>query len=288
MRVFQKGFHYSQDGPGNRMVVHLQGCNMRCPWCSNPEGLEIEGVLITDSQWLEPDLCPHQAVKEGTLDRGVCRTCTDQACINGRRSKGIRCSCEDVEAGKLVQEILSAQMMYYDGGGVTFTGGECTLQYEELGEVLAELKRQGIHTAIETNGTHPKLSELFPYIDYLIMDCKLIDQKKHREITGISNRMILQNIREAARYHPCVHVRVPFIGGVNNHMEEVRRLTAFFQSLPQEHVVFEVLRYHEYGKKKWQECGLKYTMDKSAQVTAEEAGAFRRQLESAGLNYKET
>ena len=120
------------------------------------------------------------------------------------------------------------------------------------------------------------------------MDCKLIDQKKHREITGISNRMILQNIREAARYHPCVHVRVPFIGGVNNHMEEIRRLTAFFQSLPQEHVVFEVLRYHEYGKKKWQECGLKYTMDKSAQVTAEEAGAFRRQLESAGLNYKET
>ncbi len=39
--IFQKGFNYSQDGPGNRLVYHLCGCNLRCPWCSNPEGLEI-------------------------------------------------------------------------------------------------------------------------------------------------------------------------------------------------------------------------------------------------------
>ena len=36
--VFQKGFNYSQDGPGNRLVYHLSGCSLRCPWCSNPEG----------------------------------------------------------------------------------------------------------------------------------------------------------------------------------------------------------------------------------------------------------
>ncbi|MBO7179748.1 MAG: radical SAM protein [Clostridia bacterium] len=38
--TFQKGFNYSQDGPGNRLVYHLSGCNMFCPWCSNPEGLK--------------------------------------------------------------------------------------------------------------------------------------------------------------------------------------------------------------------------------------------------------
>ena len=39
IEYFQKGFNYNQDGPGNRLVYHLAGCNMRCPWCSNPEGV---------------------------------------------------------------------------------------------------------------------------------------------------------------------------------------------------------------------------------------------------------
>lgn len=43
MRIFQKGFNFGQDGPGNRLVYHLQGCNMRCIWCSNPEGMSFDG-----------------------------------------------------------------------------------------------------------------------------------------------------------------------------------------------------------------------------------------------------
>jgi len=41
IHILQKGFNYSQDGPGNRLVYHLSGCNLKCPWCSNPEGMEI-------------------------------------------------------------------------------------------------------------------------------------------------------------------------------------------------------------------------------------------------------
>ncbi len=43
--IFQKGFNYSQDGPGNRLVYHLSGCNLKCPWCSNPEGMEITKAI---------------------------------------------------------------------------------------------------------------------------------------------------------------------------------------------------------------------------------------------------
>ena len=48
MKIFAKGFNFGQDGPGNRLVYHLSGCNMRCIWCSNPEGIsEKKGFDLT-------------------------------------------------------------------------------------------------------------------------------------------------------------------------------------------------------------------------------------------------
>lgn len=288
MKIFQKGFNYSQDGPGNRLVFHLQGCNMRCPWCANPEGFERDGALMTDEKWLMPELCPHGAVEGLTLNRTVCRECTGRECIHVYKGKGIYASCEEVDTEEVIREALSARMMYYDGGGVTFTGGECTLQFDELLTVLKTLKRHGIHTAIESNAAHPRLQELFPYVDCLMADCKLINDEKHRKLTGISNEMILQNIRKAARMHSWVHVRVPLVGGVNNSEKEIGELIAFFQSLPQENMTFEALKYHEYGKKKWRQCGWDYPMDEKAKITADEFRAFRDRIKSAGLKYKRT
>ena len=63
LKIFQKGFHYAQDGQGNRLVYHLQGCNMKCKWCANPEGMKMEGVICTDKEWLTDGLCPEGAVR---------------------------------------------------------------------------------------------------------------------------------------------------------------------------------------------------------------------------------
>ena len=120
MRIFQKGFNFSQDGPGNRLVYHLQGCNLRCPWCSNPEGLTLSGGTE----------CPVEA---------------------------------------LLEEVSRSALMFFDGGGVTLTGGEVTLQLDEVRQLLHGLHGQGVNTCIETNGISPRLPELFPELDLLIM-----------------------------------------------------------------------------------------------------------------------
>ena len=108
IRIFQKGFNYAQDGTGNRLVLHLQGCNMHCPWCSNPEGMPLNGVLLTEKEWLDESCCPKGAVKDGVLDRGICASCLEKPCVNRYRQKGIRLSCQEYSTEELLQECEAA------------------------------------------------------------------------------------------------------------------------------------------------------------------------------------
>lgn len=288
MKIFQKGFNYSQDGDGNRLVYHLQGCNMKCPWCANPEGMKPEGVIMADEEWILESICPHHAITGKRVNREICNSCVEKECITKHNTKGMYLSYEEKSVEEILRESCDNEMMFYDGGGVTFTGGEATVQYRELKEVLAGLKKNKIHTAIETNGAHPLLSELFPYIDQLIMDCKSCDEKKHKEYTGLSNGTVLENIRKAAQCHPNVHIRVPLIGKVNDSREDIKAFLDFFREINGENVTFEVLAYHEFGKKKWEECGWEYKMTEQAKTEPEKLKEFRQEIINAGCKYKRT
>jgi pyruvate formate lyase activating enzyme len=260
LKIFQKGFNYSQDGPGNRLVYHLQGCNMRCGWCSNPEGLSINGTLIINNKWLLDSFCPHGAIQSKALDRSICEGCRTRECITLNKNKGIRLSCEEYEIDEIVEETVRSAPLFYDGGGVTLTGGEATLQFNEITELLEKLKDKGINTAIETNSTHPKLETLFPLIDTLIMDMKHYDDELHKAVTGVGNSIIKKNFAKAFTYHKNVLIRIPVIKGVNDSEKDIKGFVNFFKQHNTENASFEFLAYHEYGKAKWLQCGMTYKM----------------------------
>ncbi|MCQ2471496.1 MAG: radical SAM protein [Clostridia bacterium] len=203
MKVLQKGFNYSQDGPGNRLVYHLQGCNFRCKWCSNPESMKAD----------------YTGAKEYSTDF-------------------------------LVDEIMRSRMMFFDGGGVTFTGGEPTLQADELIEILKKVKEQGVHTAIETNGSSPRLPEISQLVDYLIMDVKEPDDEIHRKFVAHSSRQTVENFKALTKERNQLHVRIPLINGVNT---DPKPFIELFTSVDMTNTVVEILPYHEYGKCKWTE-----------------------------------
>lgn len=202
MKIFNKGFNFAQDGPGNRLVYHLQGCNMRCIWCSNPEGMSFDG---------------------------------------GKK----------YSVGEILDECKRSRMMFFSGGGVTFTGGEATVQYDELSELLKLLKKEKIHTAIETNGTSKKLLRLSRDVDYLIMDFKHYDADLHKLYTGTDNGIIKENFEKICNSGRQIHIRIPLINGINT--AEPENFAEFFSKFNTNNVVFEFLSYHEYGKDKWTE-----------------------------------
>ena len=282
LHIFQKGFNYSQDGNGNRLVYHLQGCNMRCPWCANPEGMDRIPPLVVRASSLLDEVCPRGAVRAGSLDRSVCRGCTDRECVTVHKNNGIVCKCETTEVETVVSEAERCVPMFFDGGGVTLTGGEPMMQYDAVRELLKGLKEAGIHTAMETNGTHPRLSALFPLVDQLIMDCKHYDSNLHRDVTGAGNEIICDNLKKAASEQKPLLIRIPLVNGFNASAEDMKAFVRFFQKLNTTHMKFEFLPYHEYGKDKWAQCGLDYRMG-SGFVPDGTVNAFTQSFHDAGL-----
>lgn len=233
MRIFSKGFNFSQDGPGNRLVYHLQGCNMHCIWCSNPEGMSMEGG-------------------------------------------------KEYSVNELLSECISCRPMFFSGGGVTFTGGEATLWHDDLLQLLRLLGENGIHRAIETNGTSPRLLSLIPYIDYLIMDFKHYDSDILKKFTGVGNATVKENYQAICGTGRQMHIRIPLINGFNTDCPE--KFAEYFSSFDTNNVVFELLLYHEYGKEKWK---TEYLV-KDGFVKKETASRFKKVFEEFGLKLVNT
>lgn len=240
LKLFQKGFNYSQDGPGNRLIYHLKGCNLICPWCSNPEGMNIK-------------------------ESGGFNLTVDQ----------------------LVNEAISCMPMFFDGGGVTFTGGEATCQADLLKQALLKLTERGINTCIETNGTYKNLPNLFPIINHLIIDLKHPNNSTHKELLGLGNDIIKENILKASKEHLDLLVRIPLINGINTSDEIIDEFIEFFKSTDYKNYRIELLKYHEYGKDKWKKCGKEYTV-KNANVSDKLLLHIEEKMKNNGLNIVRT
>ncbi|NLX93975.1 MAG: glycyl-radical enzyme activating protein [Clostridiales bacterium] len=280
VKILFKGFNFSQDGPGNRLVYHLQGCNMHCPWCSNPESIPENGSLMVKGD-LEETHCIFGAIENGSIDRERCKACLEKPCVR-LPSSNLQLSCADTDVEDIVDEVKRCSPMFFDGGGVTFTGGEPTLQFDALKMLLFELKRLGINTAVETNGSRRQLPELFSLIDFLIMDCKHYDSHAHEEATGLGNEIVLRNIAAAAGKRPQLLIRIPLIGGFNSSKKDALNFVKLFKKLHAENCQFELLKYHEYGKDKWDQCGKDYLM-KNAEVSDKGFEEFSQVFKTNGL-----
>lgn len=163
-----------------------------------------------------------------------------------------------VETHSILEEITSSIPMFFDGGGVTFTGGEPTMQFEALKELLEGSIAAGINTAIESNATHKDLDKLFPFIDQLILDFKFANDEKQVQYTGISNKQIKENFRKAFSCGIPMLVRIPIINQLNANEEEILEIIQFMLSSNTKNAEFELLAYHEYGKAKWKKYGKSY------------------------------
>ena len=172
---------------------------------------------------------------------------------------------------RTADELLTQAMRYrsYWGreGGITVSGGEALLQIDFLTELFRKAKAKGIHTCLDTSGQpftrrepfFSKFAELMKYTDLLLFDLKQIDDAKHRELTGRTNRNILDCARYLSDIGKPIWVRHVLVPGVTDNDDDLHALRAFIDTLQNVKRV-EVLPYHAMGTYKWEQLGIPYTL----------------------------
>lgn len=194
-------------------------------------------------------------VRNGCLH---CGRCAD-VCPSGALSL----SGKQMTIDEVMHEVRK-DMQYYrqSGGGITLSGGECLLQSEFCAALLEQCKKEGIHTAIESALFVPRenVERVLPYCDFIFADCKVVDDSKHRQYTGQSNRLILQNLQKSVASAPGrVTVRIPLIPSVNDSSRDIADFASQFQPYADQLAGIEILRYNTLAESKYRQSGQEYT-----------------------------
>ena len=282
MRIFARGWSDGFDGPGRRLVYYLKGCNLRCHWCGNPESIAAvpEMLFYPGKSDFAAESCPHGAVRDGLLDRRACARCADHACVERWRDPAFERVGEELTLPDLLAQVEERRPFFGrdgGGGGVTFSGGEPTLQMDALLAAADALRERGVHVAIETNASSPRFHELGGRCDMLICDLKAVSGDLHARMTGADNQLILANLASGI----AMTVRVPLIRELNFVPEEREKIHRFLVEMRPERV--GLLLLHRLGRPKYQALGRAWTAEDLTPPDRDDVEAFRLALERDGL-----
>lgn len=252
------------DGPGIRTTVFLKGCQMRCAWCHNPETYRRQPeIQVFPQRCIGCRACAeacgrgaHEFTEAGHLyHRDRCVACGQ--CVETCYAKSLVRIGQTLTAEAVVAEILADRPFYQPAGGATISGGEPLAQAEFTRAILELCRREGVHTAIETNLAWPweVVAPLAPLVDLFLVDIKTMDEAAHRAWTGMPNSLVLENLRRLDALGRPLVIRMPVIGGVNDRPDEIESIADFLAGLSSVEQ-YDLLPYHPLGTGKREALGL--------------------------------
>jgi pyruvate formate lyase activating enzyme len=286
------------DGPGIRTTVFLKGCPLRCLWCHSPESWSPKPQLVfhesrcvgcgncveacpQGAQWLS-DYIGDNNRPQRKIDREKCVNCG--ACTETCYAQALRMCGKEMTAEEVVNDVAKNEAFFRNsGGGVTLSGGEPTMQPRFAHAILKGLKERDIHTAMETTGhtSWANLQSLAPYVDLFLYDLKQMDDANHKAQTGVSNTLILRNLKRLATLGKDIQARVPVIPTRNDDDANIIATCACAQSVGVERIAF--LPYNPSTPAKYEWIGKTYPLQELEPPSSEAMERMMDVAESFGL-----
>jgi pyruvate formate lyase activating enzyme len=289
------------DGPGIRTTVFLKGCPLSCWWCHNPESKDTKPLVsilpercIGCEACLE--VCPNHLASpldhvslSGNEGSGRCARCgaCAEVCPSGARTL----IGKPYPVDELMRELDKDQVFYDEsGGGITFSGGEPLAPKRNAEFLLACLEAcrdRGHHTAVDTCGYVPRdtLLRAASLADLFLYDLKLMDDELHQRYTGVSNRLILENLMALSNAGGTVWIRVPLIPGINDDKKNLEATADFVSSLPRSHPM-HLLPYHKVGGDKYRRLGETYSLNHIEPPEKQYSSTIAELLRAKGLEVR--
>jgi pyruvate formate lyase activating enzyme len=283
--IFQIQKFSTEDGPGIRTTVFFKQCPLKCVWCHNPESIPKESQL----EWFKHkcigcktciETCSEAALiflEEGLeIDREKCTGCGD--CAEECPSGALHLLGEEWGINDLFYEIEKDKTYYIESkGGITVSGGEPTSQPNFILNFLKKCKENDISTALDTCGyANPNIYEkLLPFIDLVLFDIKEIDSNKHKEYTGVSNEIILENAISISHYlkekEKIMWIRTPIIPKYTATKENIKGIGEFIvnklNNFPER---WDLLSFNRLCVDKYSRLGMDWILKDESLMTKEE------------------
>jgi pyruvate formate lyase activating enzyme len=271
------------DGPGIRTTVFFKGCPLRCLWCHNPESQVPENeIFFWEDRCVGCGDCINSC-NSGAINNAanctLCGKCVEACCSGAREMVG-----RQITVSEVVKEI-EKDLIFYDqsGGGVTFSGGEPLAQHTFLLDTLIACKEREIHTAVDTTGfcNTDNILQIGASTDLFLYDLKMMDSEKHEKYTGVSNKIILRNLRELSMNHNHIVIRFPLIPGINDDRQNIWETGQFIINLNIKKI--HILPYHDTGKDKYKRLHKTYKLQKTKTPTPEKVKTVKETFMEFGL-----
>jgi len=282
------------DGPGIRTTIFFKGCLLHCWWCHNPEGQLSTPELMyrrtrCDSCAECVKICPEEAIAcslgRVSINRDRCNLCG--RCYRTCPTGALAITGKQVSLKEVLREIDKDSIFYDEShGGVTVSGGEPLLQLDFLNALLTECKDMNIRTAVDTCGyaSHDAIDKISDKVDLFLYDIKTMHEKRHTKYTGVSNKLILENLKRLAENGSNIQIRFPIIPEINDDKENVTETAEFAASCRIKNI--SLLPYHRAGIEKYQGLSRAYRLKKIRTPSNQDLNLIREELESFGLKVK--
>jgi len=285
------------DGYGIRTTIFLKGCPLKCVWCCNPEGQSFDPELRVISADCSGcgncvKACPEKAISfeeqdgkyEVAVDRKLCSGCG--RCIDVCYTGALSFYGKEYTVDEMFDLIKKDEQFYRSsGGGVTIGGGEASWYPDYTLNLIRKCKKNYISAAVDTCGyvTSEKGLKALEEADLLLFDFKIFDEEEHIKHTGVSNRIIKENLTRLAEGGQNIIIRVPVIPGYSDSDENLTAIADFLAGLKTIKRV-DILPVHEYGKAKYAEIGMEYKLNSVRPIPPERQQEILEMFKGRGLN----